>query len=139
MQSPCSTRRIVKTVRSGALASSVVGIASSDQAHENAEPPVDMRAQKSDHKTCDRHAHGAGIDREAHRGRGHVVVPRQGRQDRLRGEQVDHGEKRRQADDEGSQHHAGRVTVHVHRVRFSSARIVRSWRILPVSDRERGM
>ena len=78
-----------------------------DQADENAEPAVDMRAQEADHEPRDRHAHGARIDRKAHRGGGHVVMPGQRGKDRLRGEQIDHGQERREADDEGPQHHAG--------------------------------
>ena len=100
-------RRIVNTVRSGALASSVVGIASRTRLDENAEPAVDMRAQETDHEPRDRHAHGARIDRKAHRGGGYVVMPGQRGEDRLRGEQIDHGQERREADDEGPQHHAG--------------------------------
>jgi hypothetical protein len=45
-----------------------------NETQENAEPTIDMRAQKSDHEASDRHAHGAGVDRKTHRGRGHVVV-----------------------------------------------------------------
>ncbi len=89
-----------------------------NKAQQNAEPAVDMRAEEADHEAGNRHAHGRGIDRKTHRGRRHVVMPRQGGKDRLRREQIDHGEKRRQADDQGSQHHARRVAVHVHRVRF---------------------
>ena len=99
-----------------------------DEAHENAEPPVDVRAEEADHEPGDRHAHGAGVDRKAHRRRGDVVMPGQRGQDRLRREQIDHGQERRQADDEGSQHHAGRMTVHFHRFAISSARRCRSWR-----------
>ena len=39
-----------------------------DQACENAEAAIDMRAQEADHEPRDRHAHGARVDRKAHRG-----------------------------------------------------------------------
>jgi hypothetical protein len=77
-----------------------------NQAQENAEPAVDVRAQEADHEPRDRHAHGAGVDRKAHGGGGYVVMPGQRGKDRLRGEQIDHRQERREADDKGSQHHA---------------------------------
>jgi hypothetical protein len=78
-----------------------------DQAQENAEPAVDVWAQKADHEPRDRHAHGARVDRKAHRSGAHVVMPGQRWKDRLRGKQIDHGQERREADDERSQRHAG--------------------------------
>ena len=98
------------------------------QAEEDAEPAVDMRAEKADHESGDRHAHGAGIDGKAHRGGRHAVVLRQRRQDRLRREQVDHGEKGRQADDQRAQRRAGRWPC-MSIGRLSSARKCRSWRV----------
>ena len=86
-----------------------------DQAQQNAEPAVDMRAQEADNEAGDRHAERAGVDRKAHLGRRHVVMPGQRRKDRLRGEQVDHGQEGREADDERAQHHAGRGAMHFHR------------------------
>ena len=61
-------RRIVNTVRS-ARGEQCGRNREQDQADENAEPAVDAWAQKADHEPRDRHAHGARVDRKAHRGR----------------------------------------------------------------------
>ena len=86
-----------------------------DQAQENAEPPVDMRAEEADDEAGNRHAERAGVDRKAHRRGRYVVMPGQRGQDRLGREQVDDGQEGREADDERAQHHARRVTMHFHR------------------------
>jgi hypothetical protein len=76
-----------------------------DEAQQNTEP--DVLAQKSNDKSGNRHSHRAGIHRETHRRRRHVVMLCQRGEDRLRCKQVDHGEEGRQADDERPQHDAG--------------------------------
>ena len=70
------------------------------QADQDAEPAIDFPAEDRDTEPGDRHAERAGIDRGAHRRRADAVGPRQGRQDRLGGEQIDHRQERGQRDDE---------------------------------------
>jgi hypothetical protein len=70
------------------------------QADQDAEPAIDLPAEDRDAEPCDRHAERAGIDRGAHRRRADAIGPGQGRQNRLRGEQIDHGQKCRQCDNE---------------------------------------
>ena len=101
------------------------------KAEEDAEPPVDVPAEQADHQAGDRHSHGAGIDGKAHRRRGDVVVPGQRGKDRLRREQIDHGQECGEADDQGSQHHARRTAVHVHAFGLACRREYRSWRGTP--------
>ena len=93
-------RSTVNTIRFGALASNVVGIASRIKTQQNAEPAVDMRAQEADNEAGDRHAERAGVDRKTHLGGRYVVMPGQRGKDRLGGEQIDHGQEGREADDE---------------------------------------
>ncbi len=50
------------------MASRVVGIASSARLTRMPQPAVDVPAEEADDEAGDRHAEGAGIDGEAHRG-----------------------------------------------------------------------
>ena len=74
-------------------------------------PAIDAPAEVRDRQARDRHAHRARVHRESHRGRRHVVGAGERRQDRLRREEIDHREKRGDADDERTQQRAGRVAV----------------------------
>ena len=141
MQSPCAIRRIVKVVRSGATASSAVGTASTQRLIRMPSRGRCCRLKKRDREARDRHAHGAGVDGEAHRCGRHFVGCGKRRQDRLRREQIDHGEKGGQADDDGPAQHVERIAVRVHprigrivsvicdmadlRARYSAACIIR--------------
>jgi hypothetical protein len=82
-----------------------------DEARDNPEATVDARAEQADAKTCDRHAKGAGVDRKTHRSGRHVIVPRQRGKDRLRREQIHHGQECHHANDGGAQGNAGRRRV----------------------------
>ena len=85
------------------------------QADQDAQPAIDPLGEQGDCEPGHRHAHRAGIDREAHGRRRHVVGPRQRRKDRLRREQVDDREKGRQSDHDRAQQHSGGVAMHFHR------------------------
>ena len=111
-------RSTVKVVKSGATASSAVGIDKNARLIRMPESAVDALAEQGDHQAGDRHAHGAGIDGKAHRRRRDVVGARQRRKDRLRREQVDDRQKGGQADYDRAQQHPGRVTLHLHLHRF---------------------
>jgi len=50
-----------------------------NQAHEDAEFAIDMRAEEADHEAGNRHAHGAGVHCEAHCGGADAVMTRQRR------------------------------------------------------------
>ena len=100
MHSPCATRSTVKVVEVRRAASSAVGIASSTRLTRMPSRRSMWRLEQRDGQPRDRHADRAGVHRKAHRGRRHLIGARERRQDRLGGEQIDHGEKRRQADDE---------------------------------------
>jgi len=88
------------------------------KAHQNPEAPVDPPAEQRHREPRDRHAHRAGIDGEAHRGGRYSIGLCEGGQDRLCGEQIDHGEKCRQADDDGPAQHVQGVIVPVHILRI---------------------
>jgi len=70
---------------------------------------------------------GAGIDREAHGRRRHIVMLCQRGKDRLRRKQIDHGKEGRQADDERTQRTPGNDRA-LPCFRTSSRRICRSMR-----------
>src|SRR5271166_1510678 len=99
MHRPCATRSAVKVARSGASASNEVGTARMARLTRMPRRAVDPLAEKGDGEARNRHAHGAGVYGEAHGGGGNPVGLRERRQDRLRGEKVDEGEKRREPDD----------------------------------------
>ena len=88
------------------------------QAHQDAQAAIDALRKQGNRETGHRHTHCAGIDREAHGRRRHIVGAGERRQDRLRREQVDHREKGRQSDHDRAQQHSGGVAVHVHRRRI---------------------
>ena len=76
------------------------------ETRQDAAAPVDAAAEIGDRKSGDRHAEGAGVDGKAHRGRRHPVGPGEGRQDRLRAEEVDHRQEGDEADEEGARERA---------------------------------
>ena len=103
MHSPCVMRRAVKVVRSGATASSAVGIESTARLTRIPRRRLMCWLNKRDDETCDRHADRAGIDRKAHGRRRHAIGAGQGRQNRLGREQVDDREEGGEADDDRAQ------------------------------------
>ncbi len=105
------------------------------KAEENAEPAIDVLAQEPHDESGYRHSHRAGIDSKSHRGRGHIVMPGQRRQNGLRCKQVDDGQKGHQADDQGSQHHTRRMAVHLHSLGFHASGYIGHGAALPARIR----
>jgi hypothetical protein len=85
-----------------------------DQAQQNAHATVDSYANQRYHQSGDGHPDCARVDRKTHCGRRHPVGARERWKNGLGREQVDHGEKRREADDDGSQQTPRRMSVHLH-------------------------
>ena len=99
MNTPCTILQQGEGAESGCHRQQRGGDRQQGEAHQDAEPAVDAPREQRHEQAGDGHAHGAGVDGEAHGGGAHLVVPHQGGQDRLRREQVDHGEEGRQRDD----------------------------------------
>ena len=73
------------------------------QAEQDAAPAIEPAAEQGNGQAADRHADGAGVDGEAHGRRRHPVGGGERRQDGLRREQIDDGEKGGDADRERAQ------------------------------------
>jgi len=71
--------------------------------HDDACAARQMAAEQRHAEPGDRHAERARINGHAHRGGGYAVTVRQQRQDRLRGEQVHHGEESGECDHKRAQ------------------------------------
>ena len=97
-----------------AASAAFAGECPADKIKPNARPPVDVRAEASDHQSCDCHADRAGIDRKTHRSGRYIVVLSQGWQDRLSCKEVDNCQERSEADHQRSKRHAGGMAVAMH-------------------------
>ena len=81
------------------------------QADQDATPPVDTTAEVGHPEPRDRHAHGRGVDGEAHGCGGHPIGLRQRRKDRLRAEQIDDRQESDEADEQRARQCAGAAFV----------------------------
>jgi len=85
------------------------------EADQDAESAVDVLAEHGNDQPRDRHAHRAGVDREAHGRRRDAICTGQGRKNGLRREQIDDREERRQSDHHRAQQDARRAGLHLRR------------------------
>jgi Transposase DDE domain len=81
----------------------------------DSEGPID---EERDPRSGNRHPHGAGIDGNAHGGGHHPIVLRQGWQNSLSSEQIDHAQKRCQANHYGAKQLASRFAVSSRQLRI---------------------
>ena len=78
---------------------------------QDAFAPVDVAAEITNRKTCHGHAQGACIGGKSHGGGRHAVMAGERGKDGLRGEQIHHGEKGSERDDNEAEERAGRMRV----------------------------
>ena len=112
MHSPCAIRRTVNVVRSGATASSAVGIDEQRKAHQDAQPAIDVRPNKATASPATAMPIVLALTAKPMAAGRHLVGAGERGQDRLRREQIDDRQKRRQPDHEGAQQHPGGVAMH---------------------------